>query len=136
MALRIPPYSGQIVLCDYKGFIIPEMVKRRPVVVISPKPRRELTLCAVVPLSTTPPRVVELHHLEVVLPPDLVHGAGFKPTCWAKCDLVNTVSLERLDLIRVGRSTGGKRQYSYSCVNDAMLNKLRQAVVFALTGKY
>jgi mRNA interferase MazF len=46
---------GQILICDFSsGFVEPEMVKVRPVVVISPKPRKSIhSLCTVVPLSTT-----------------------------------------------------------------------------------
>lgn len=30
MAIQIHPESGTIVICDFKGFVPPEMVKRRP----------------------------------------------------------------------------------------------------------
>jgi uncharacterized protein YifN (PemK superfamily) len=56
MPLTYHPETGTILICDYNlggGFIEPEMVKRRPVVVISPRFRHRDWLCTVVPLSTT-----------------------------------------------------------------------------------
>ena len=31
------PEIGTVVICDFNGYIPPEMVKRRPAIVISPK---------------------------------------------------------------------------------------------------
>ena len=39
MALKFNPKPGMILLCDYSGFKVPEMVKRRPAVVILPRHR-------------------------------------------------------------------------------------------------
>ncbi len=59
MPLTFSPRPGEIVICDFStGFRPPEMVKVRPVVVISPR-RRTSQLVTVVPLSTTPPDPVE-----------------------------------------------------------------------------
>ncbi len=33
--LNFQPKPGSVVYCDYEGFIEPEMVKKRPVIVIS-----------------------------------------------------------------------------------------------------
>ncbi|MFK5246002.1 type II toxin-antitoxin system PemK/MazF family toxin [Glaesserella parasuis] len=35
MALKYQPKEKAVVMCDFSGFIAPEMVKTRPVVVIS-----------------------------------------------------------------------------------------------------
>ena len=51
MALSYYPSIGEIVLCDYRGFIEPEMIKTRPVVVVSPRLRRRGNLIGVVPLE-------------------------------------------------------------------------------------
>lgn len=98
MALRYPPHPGALLMCDFNtGFEPPEMTKRRPVVVISPRPKTLAGLCTVVPLSTVAPNPVKpFHHLMAAgsLPPEL--GAR---DSWAKCDMVCTVSLRRLDWV-------------------------------------
>lgn len=55
MPLHFPVARGMIVLCDYSGFRPPEMVKRRPVIVLSPRLAHRQHLATVVPLSTTVP---------------------------------------------------------------------------------
>ena len=88
------PRPGDVLICDYStGFIAPEMVKRRPVVVVSGRERHGRKLCTVVPLSTTDPVPVEAWHhcLPVAIP-------GWNAAmCWAKCDMLATVSFDRLD---------------------------------------
>jgi hypothetical protein len=68
--LRCPDVSsrpGAIVICDFsEGFRPPEMVKIRPVVVISPR-RRTAQLVTVVPLSSVAPLPVQPWHYQ--LPP-------------------------------------------------------------------
>lgn len=93
------PRPGNVVMCDYRGFVVPEMVKVRPVVVIA-RNRRNRRLVTVVPLSTTEPNSLEDHH----------HALANNPlpgreaiSCWAKCDMLTTVSLGRLDRYKVGR---------------------------------
>lgn len=49
------PKQSHVLKCDFKGFVAPEMIKVRPVVIISPSSRHGVRLCTVVPLSTTPP---------------------------------------------------------------------------------
>ncbi|TAM88997.1 MAG: hypothetical protein EPN41_04700 [Candidimonas sp.] len=55
-ALRKGLRTGEIVICNFDtGFRVPEMVKQRPVVVISKTSTHARGLCTVVPLSTTLP---------------------------------------------------------------------------------
>ncbi|MFK5216451.1 type II toxin-antitoxin system PemK/MazF family toxin [Glaesserella parasuis] len=54
MALKYQPKEKAVVMCDFSGFIAPEMVKTRPVVVIS-KHKKNSELVTIVPLSTTKP---------------------------------------------------------------------------------
>ncbi|WP_133510682.1 type II toxin-antitoxin system PemK/MazF family toxin [Candidatus Thiosymbion oneisti] len=77
------------------------MIKRRPVVVISPRPRRSNQLCTSVPLSTTAPNPLEPFHLRMDL--RSLPGKLSKKEAWAKCDMPATVSLERLDRVLVGK---------------------------------
>lgn len=95
MNLRYVPKPGAVLLCDYStGFVPPEMVKRRPVVVLTPRMRYPPAVYIVVPLSTRPPRV----------PTPIVHRivCGTYPfltadrDVWAKCDMIAAVSPTRL----------------------------------------
>ena len=117
MAIRYKPRKGQVLICDFqeaksrrnsqatqrpggsttgqkkdlRGFVPPEMVKRRPVVVLSNKSSR---LCTVVPFSTSAPDpVLTWHHSISGL--DLPDSYD-EDTVWAKCDLIYTVCFDRL----------------------------------------
>jgi uncharacterized protein YifN (PemK superfamily) len=74
-----------------RGFIVPEMIKKRPVIVLSTVSQG---LAIVVPLSTTPPVPVKSFHYELVWDSPLPGWDA--PSCWAKGDMVYTVSNERL----------------------------------------
>ena len=132
MPLKFHPDPGTILICDYSsGFVAPEMVKRRPAVVVSPRLRRRNQLCAVVPLSTTPPEPPMPYHHRLVL------SVPFpKPwdssEMWVKCDMLATVSFQRLELIRTGRDHEGKRQYLTRRISDADLNAVRTGIMAAL----
>lgn len=95
-------------MCDFsEGFKSPEMVKVRPVIVVAPALPGRNGLCTVVALSTVKPKVLQLYQHEMSqeslkeLSSDL---------SWAKCDMIYTVSFDRLDRIKV-RLDGGKRGY-------------------------
>jgi len=96
--LRFQPRPRAVVMCNFSGFVVPEMVKIRPVVVLA-KNRENHKLVTVIPLSTTEPHKIESHHHELSVNPlpDNPHVS-----CWAKCDMVYTVSIDRLDRYRLG----------------------------------
>lgn len=128
MPINFHPEPGTILICDYgSGFIVPEMVKARPVVVISPRFRHRTGLCAVVPLSSTEPEpILPYHH-------QLAPGA-YPPArgpMWAKCDMVASVSLGRLDRVKI-RPQGGARQYVTYQMPAADLAAILQGVKAAL----
>ena len=107
MPLTFHPATGTIIVCDYgTGFVAPEMVKVRPVVIVSPRFRSRPGLCTVVPLSSVEPRPMENYHHRIS---DSAYPPARGPM-WAKCDMLATVSLARLDRIKV-RGAGGKREY-------------------------
>ena len=83
------------------------MLKIRKVVVISPTSSHNRRLCTVVPTSSTAPEVQHAwHHLLHINP---IQSDGYKEL-WVKCDMIYTVSFERLDkLHRKTRSKG--REY-------------------------
>jgi uncharacterized protein YifN (PemK superfamily) len=123
MPLNFHPASGAIVICDFStGFQPPEMVKVRPVVVISPR-RRTGQLATVVPLSSTPPAVFESWHYAI--------PAGAYPPArgpmWAKCDVVATVALARLDRIKT-RDRAGNRVYQIFQLGPVEMAALQAAV--------
>jgi uncharacterized protein YifN (PemK superfamily) len=95
MALSFVPRPGSIVMCDFTGYMRPEILKRRHVIVISPyrKVRSiDHATVIVVPLSETAPNDILAWHYPI--------PAGRYRTvsaCWAKGDLVSHVSLARLD---------------------------------------
>jgi len=131
MALTYHPTPGEIVLCDYgTGFVAPEMVKRRPVVIISPRLRRRGDLVSVVPLSTTEPAPVENHHCRLALAVALPRPFHNK-VMWAKCDMLATVSLGRLDRFRAGRGAGARKFVTGSLTAD-QLREVRRGVLHAL----
>jgi len=112
VALAYPVKPRTILLCDYSlgGFRAPEMVKRRPAVVITGALPRRNNLHTVVPLSGTESDPRNLYHCRIELTAPL--PAPFDATIWwVKADMIATVSLERLDLFRTERDQYGKRKY-------------------------
>jgi uncharacterized protein YifN (PemK superfamily) len=131
MALTFHPEPGTVLMCDFNtGFRPPEMVKVRPVVVLSPRRRRWYGLATVVPLSTTPPVPVEpVHHR---LDPASLPGRLSARETWAKCDMLYTVSLERLDRVRIGKEPSGRRLYVAERITASDLAAIQRCVEIAL----
>lgn len=71
------------------------MIKRRPVIVVSRHETHNRRLCTVVPLSTTAPNPVAAWHHE--LSHIKISGWQANGPMWAKCDMLATVSFERLN---------------------------------------
>lgn len=72
MPIQEHPALGTILTCDFNaGFKEPEMVKRRPVVVISPKIAGRYGLCTVVALSLTEPDPIMPYHCQIDIRPEL-----------------------------------------------------------------
>ncbi len=127
MPIAFHPHPGTILICDFStGFQPPEMVKVRPVVVLSPR-RRTSDLVTVVPLSSTPPVPLLPWHLEM--------PAGAYPPArgpmWAKCDVVVTVAQWRLDRVRK-KGPQGQRIYSIPALAPATFAALQACVKAAL----
>lgn len=123
MALNFQPRPGVVVMCDFAGYVVPEMVKVRPVVVVA-RNRKNRRLVTVVPLSTTAPDQMEDHHHQLTANP--LPGKEHV-TCWAKCDMIATVSLARLDRYQVAR-----RQYVAPSLPAADFDAIKKAIVSAL----
>ena len=128
MPLRFQPKPRSVVFCNFAGFIEPEIIKRRPVVVLAVH-KRNAKLVTVVPLSTTAPDQVESHHYRLKQNP--LPGAADK-VVWAKCDMVAVVSIERLDLVHTGRGPDGKRRYLSLQIGPEQFESIRHGVASAL----
>lgn len=119
------PKRGHVLICDFdRGFVAPEMVKRRPVVVISRAETHRRRLCTVVPFSTTTPHPVQPWHVliqEAPLPGALIHAQ-----IWAKCDMLYTVSFERLN--KLHRKTRQGREYLSPRLNTTDLQAIMEGV--------
>jgi len=109
MSLTFYPKYGTVLICDFNtGFYPPEMVKKRPVVVVSPRKRVGADVVTIVPLSTSKPSILHKWHFGIdtsILP---FHFRA-KDT-WAKCDMITSVGLWRLD--RMKEKVDGKRVYT------------------------
>lgn len=131
MAIQEHPVPGTIVLCDFRqGFREPEMVKRRPVIVLSPKIGARPGLCTVVALSGTAPDPVMPYHCWLEVEPPL--PTPWNGDNWVKGDMVNAVGFHRLDLIRVGKDSRGKRRYRYDTLTSEQMRQVRACVLKGL----
>lgn len=131
MAIRFHPEQGTIVICDFEGFVAPEMVKRRPAIVVSPRLRKRDGLCTIVPLSTTPPREVATYHFKLHVEPVLPkpYDANFH---WVKADMLYTVSFSRLSLPWENKDVHGNRNYDVRVIDMADLLKIQQCMLHGL----
>jgi uncharacterized protein YifN (PemK superfamily) len=137
MAINFKPKVGQVLECNYGNYTVDEdkkiifnfdfhipneMVKNRLVVVLNGR----LGGCLVVPLSTTHDREKTANniHVEVgmVAIPDLHYFA--QQTRWAKADLIQQVSKERLN--RPRRLDRGNAEI---CLDRALVEKIQRAVI-------
>jgi mRNA interferase MazF len=132
MPLQFPVARRTILLCDYSlgGFHPPEMVKRRPAVIISPRLPYRDGLCAVVPLSGSEPERAVPYTVRFVLQEPLPHPFP-QMVWWAKCDMVATVAFGRLDLFRTAR-VNGRRQYAHPKLSDEQFGALLKGVLHGL----
>jgi len=110
---------------DFTDLRAPEITKKRPVIVISPKLPYRSELVTIVPISTTAPR----HELPFVfrLSRNYAPWGAEDVASWAKCDLVMNVSLHRLHAFKVDR-----RKYVYPTLSPEDLAGVRQAVLAGL----
>lgn len=130
MPISFQPAPGTILQCDFRGYVLPEIVKHRQVVVLW-KHKTVAKLVYVVPLSTTPPRVPELAHPLATLPLPRPEQDPDTPI-WIKCDVVNTVSTDRLTMPvnRASRRTAASPINIH--ISAADLTAVRALVVKAL----
>ena len=131
MMLKFHPEPGTIIVCNFEGFKEPEMVKARPVVVISPRLKRRHGLLTVVPLSTLEPVPFMDYHCRIELTQPL--PAPFnRAVMWAKADMIYNVGFHRLDLLRTGRDSTGKRRHLTPRLSEETLAQIKKCVLIGL----
>lgn len=105
--LQYQPKPGSIVRCDFSGFVEPEMIKKRPVIVIHVH-KTNSRLVTIVPISATKPDPLQVYHKELDFSQepsmDLYMDSRKR---WFKCDMVYVVSIDRLDRYK-NRITGDR----------------------------
>jgi uncharacterized protein YifN (PemK superfamily) len=125
------PSAGMIVLCDFSsGFRPPEMVKMRPVVIVSAYARNRQT-CSVVPLSTVAPS----ERTSVAVPIDAARYPFLSASTWAKCDMVTTIARRRLFLLR-DRANGRGIDSRKTTLDAVDLTAVRAGIGLALSARY
>lgn len=130
--LKIHPKIGAVLRCDYEtGFKPPEMVKRRPVIVVSPRLRHRDGLCTVVPLSATEPKRIMPYHCRIEFDPPLPHPYD-DGVHWVKADMIATVGFHRLAPLLVGKDQYGKRKYDNRVISTGQLNAIYICIRHAL----
>lgn len=125
MALKYQPSPRSVVMCDFHGLNVPEMVKLREVVVLSRNKNPKLV--TVVPISTTAPQKIEPYHFEL--------SQNTRPNSqpvrvWVKADMVYTLSIERMELYQT-KSRRQVRKLKVQ-VSQADFEGIRGAVAYAL----
>lgn len=133
MGIKFPVGVGTILLCDYDrgGFQPPEMVKKRPAIVISPRLPHRDSLCTVVPISSEQPKHDVDYVVRLEFAPPLPDPFSYRVT-WAKCDMLATVSFSRLDLFHTERDQYGRRKYLHPKLSEAQLEHIKYGVLCAL----
>lgn len=133
MAIKFPLSPRTILLCDYgkSGFVQPEMIKLRPAIIVSPRLPYRDRLCAVVPLSGTAPGHAVDYVVRIELDQPLPEPFP-EPVWWAKCDMIATVSFDRLDMFRTDRDQEGKRQYLQPKLDEEQFAAVKNGVLAGL----
>ncbi|MDL2267995.1 type II toxin-antitoxin system PemK/MazF family toxin [Desulfovibrio sp. OttesenSCG-928-G15] len=129
MSIKYAPAKGSIIICEFDKYaMLPEMQKRRPVVVLSSVAPR---LCLVVPLSTTEPEPQEPWHYLLNTPSPLPAPYDSKAH-WVKGDMVFPASFDRLMLPFRGKDRNGKRIYDVKVAAPDDFEAIRRCVAAAL----
>jgi len=144
MAISYNPDVGEVLICDFGMFRVPpltpscdgrlppEMIKRRPVVVLSSKISKA---CIVVPLSTTLDKAKLNKGMHIEVPEDAIPEMAYFPSKirWAKSDLVGQVSHERLFMLRApSRSHTHKHYLSRELVAEIQKGVIKSICAYGL----
>lgn len=114
--------AGNVFMLDFGELELepPEMVKRRMVAVVSPKGlNNDRNLATVIPLSTSPPNDPVKH----VVPLSKEYYWAGDAQIFAKCDMIYTLSLARLEHLTAYKRS--KRGSNYQPVPQLSAEDLR-----------
>ena len=128
MSIKYSPTKGAIRICDFRNTIYPEIRKKRPVVVISSVAPN---LCIVVPCSTTPPNEQKPWHYLLEMKPPLPEPYA-APVVWVKCDLIMTVSFDRMSIPVIGKDEKGKRIYDNRTIPRKDFDEIANCIISAM----
>ena len=132
MGLSFHPKQGTVVRVDFDGaFRTPEMVKPRLCVVISKPIQARKGLCTVIPLSTSAPDPVMPYHCQLDIPFALPKPWG-QVSRWVKGDMIYSASLQRTDLLSLGKDRNGRRLYQTETLMAHDLTRIQVAVLHGL----
>ena len=98
--IRYAPTPGRVVMCDFSYLRKPEMQKERRVIVVG-RSQHSPGRCIVVPVSMTPATTPHPQHHEFA--PGAYPFFHRTDPCWATCDHIYTVALDRLWVVNIGR---------------------------------
>ncbi|MGA3027516.1 MAG: type II toxin-antitoxin system PemK/MazF family toxin [Bryobacteraceae bacterium] len=125
MAITFIPDAGDVLMCDFTGFVAPEITKVRRVIILSPRSRRRFPgTYLVIPMSKTPPAPPEPHHCE--FKPNSYFFLDPVEPVWAKADMLTCVASYRLDRLKVNG------RYCRVQIRKDDLHAVRRAVLHAL----
>lgn len=139
VAITFHPKPGQILECDFSnGFKEPEMVKRRPVIVLTPSMKGRQNLVTVVCLSTKKPEEECSFHYKLPKASMPQLGRFQKSATWVKADMIYTVGFHRLDLIRLGKRDPktGQRFYFDRRLSREQMKKIYGCVLHGFSLGY
>ena len=102
------------------------MGKRRPAIILSPEISGRPSMCAIVPLSTTPPKLALAHHMVIRFDPPLPHPYS-APLVWLKGDIILTVAFHRLRLL-FAKWSDGQRVYDVRVLDRDIFAKVQACV--------
>jgi len=138
VAITYHPKPGLILMCDFsEGFKVPEMIKNRPVIVLTPSIKGRNELVTVVALSTVKPPTVMPYHYMISRNSMPQIGVFQKNDTWLKGDMIYTVGFHRLNLIRLGKhSSDGKRIYFSQRLGRDQMKSVYSCVLHGLNLGY
>ncbi len=100
-------------------------------IILSPRLAHREHLATVVPLSTTAPPADLPYVCELRLSPPLPTPFN-APVAWVKADMLATVGIGRLDLLRLPRHPDGKRRYVRPRLAAEDMKRVERCVLHAL----
>jgi len=134
MALNFPPKVGEVFECEFPSCLkAPEMHKKRLVIVVGPRLiQRDQRLVNVVPISLTPPPPGCQFHAQIPL--SFIPGSWAADTSdrWAKCDMIYTLSIERLTVHSTPGLHGAARISHRPKLDLTTLQAVRRCVAIAM----